>query len=275
MTTPLIELKGVRIGRDAPPALIAGPCVIEDADDCRRLAERLRAIAADAGMPFVFKASFDKANRSSIDSYRGPGMEKGLALLHRIGQELDVPVTTDIHTPEQAEPAAQAVDLLQIPAFLCRQTDLLVACGRTGRPVNVKKGQFVAPEDMRYAVAKVASTGNTQICLTERGTTFGYHNLVVDMRALPKMRALAPVVFDGTHAVQSPGGAGGKSGGDRAMAPYLLRAAVAAGVDAIFIETHFNPDQALSDGPNMIPTEELPPLLAQLRAIDAAARSGG
>ena len=263
----------VRIGGGAPLCVIAGPCVIESADACRALAARVQEAAAAAGMPLVFKASFDKANRSSLHSFRGPGLEAGLAVLASIREQLDLPVTTDVHLPEQAAPAAEAVDILQVPALLCRQTDLLVACGRTGRPVNVKKGQFMAPDEMAGAIEKVRAGGSRQVMLTERGTTFGYNNVVVDMRALPRLRALGvPVVFDGSHAVQQPGGQGDRSGGERALTPHLLRAAVAVGVDAVFIETHDDPDSALSDGPNMIPVDELAELLKRLKAIDEAAR---
>jgi 2-dehydro-3-deoxyphosphooctonate aldolase (KDO 8-P synthase) len=268
-----ITIKNIPLGGGGPLVLIAGPCVIESAESCRGIAQRLKEICGELDLPLVFKASFDKANRSSVDSYRGPGLTEGLAILKSIADDFDLPVTTDIHEPAQAEAATGVLDMLQVPAFLCRQTDLLVAVGRTRLPVNIKKGQFMAPEDMRYAVEKVASTGNQSVCLTERGTTFGYRNLVVDMRALPVMRGLGvPVIMDGTHAVQSPGGGGGKTSGDRAMAPYLLRAAVAAGVDGLFIETHPNPDQACSDGPNMIPTEDLPPLLRLLQDIHATVR---
>lgn len=233
-----------------------------------------REIGRIAGA-FVFKASFDKANRSSVDSYRGPGLREGLRILAGVKQERRVPVITDIHGPEQAEPAAEVADILQIPAFLCRQTDLLVAAGRTGRVVNIKKGQFVAPHDIHLAAEKVASTGNDKILLTERGSSFGYNNLVVDMRSLPMMRGSGyPVVFDATHSVQLPGGAGTASGGQPEYIETLSRAAVAAGIDGLFLEVHDNPAEALSDGANALPLDELGRLLAVLRQIEAAVRGG-
>ncbi len=244
--------------------LIAGPCAIESEALCLEVAGTMQAICRDLGIDYIFKASFDKANRTSVDSYRGDGIASGLAILQKIKTALGVAVTTDIHLPRQAESVAEVVDLLQIPAFLCRQTDLLVAAGETGKAVNIKKGQFMAPEDMQYAVQKVQATGNVSVLLTERGTTFGYHNLVVDMRSLPIMRQYTPVIFDVTHSVQRPGGAGGKSSGNREFAPYLAKAAVAAGVDGLFIETHPDPTAALSDGPNMIPLSEMRDLLEQL-----------
>lgn len=250
-------------GTGAPLALIAGPCVIESEEHAHFLAREIGRIAG----PFVFKASFDKANRSSLSSYRGPGLKEGLRILAGVKRE-GYPVLTDIHEPAQAGPAAEVADILQIPAFLCRQTDLLVEAGRTGRTVNIKKGQFVAAEDMRYAADKVASTGNTKILLTERGTSFGYHNLVVDMRGLAIMRDLGyPVVFDATHSVQLPGGAGNASGGDARFIEPLARAAVAAGVDGLFVEVHEAPERALSDGPNSLRLDKLGALLATLRRI--------
>jgi 2-dehydro-3-deoxyphosphooctonate aldolase (KDO 8-P synthase) len=271
MDIKVIDVGGVRIGPGAPLCVIAGPCVIEDGDHCRMLAERVRDAARQADVPLIFKASFDKANRSSADSFRGPGLKAGLDVLRSIGEELDLPTTTDIHDATQVKAAADVVDMLQIPAFLCRQTDLLQEAARSGRPVNIKKGQFMAPGDMRHPVAKVRAAGGEAL-LTERGTTFGYNNLVVDMRALPILRDIGvPVIFDGTHAVQMPGAAGDRSGGDRKQAPVLLRAAVAAGVDGVFIETHDDPENAKSDGPNMIPVNELADLLTRLKAIHAAA----
>ncbi len=250
-------------GGGAPLALIAGPCVIESEEHILYLA---RAIGAIAG-PYVFKASFDKANRSSVSAYRGPGLEAGLRMLARV-KAAGFPVLTDIHTPAQAEPAAEVADILQIPAFLCRQTDLLVEAGRTGRVVNIKKGQFVAPHDIHLAADKVASTGNTRILLTERGTSFGYNNLVVDMRGLVEMRRTGwPVVFDATHSVQTPGGAGSASGGRPEFIEPLARAAVAVGVDALFVEVHEAPERALSDGPNALRLDRLAGLLGDLRAI--------
>jgi 2-dehydro-3-deoxyphosphooctonate aldolase (KDO 8-P synthase) len=246
--------------------LIAGPCVIESEEHCQFLAREIRNIAGD----FVFKASFDKANRSSIASYRGPGLREGLRILAGV-RALGLPVLTDIHEPAHAEAAAETVDILQIPAFLCRQTDLLLAAGRTGKWVNVKKGQFVSPHDMRYVTDKIRSTGNDKIVLTERGTTFGYNNLVVDMRGLQTMRELGvPVVFDATHSVQTPGGQGATSGGAPQYIPTLARAATAAGIDGLFVETHEDPARALSDGANALPLHQLAGLLAQLRAIRAA-----
>ncbi|MGE5645323.1 MAG: 3-deoxy-8-phosphooctulonate synthase [Acidobacteriota bacterium] len=250
-------------GAGRPLGLIAGPCVIESEEHAHFLAREIGRIAG----PFVFKASFDKANRSSLSSYRGPGLKEGLRILGGVKRE-GFPILTDIHEPAQAGPAAEVADILQIPAFLCRQTDLLVEAGRTGRVVNIKKGQFLAAGDMRYAADKVASTGNTKILLTERGTSFGYHNLVVDMRGLAIMRELGyPVVFDATHSVQLPGGAGNASGGDARFIEPLARAAVAAGVDALFVEVHEAPERALSDGPNSLRLDKLGALLAALRRI--------
>ena len=258
----------IRFANDSPLALIAGPCVIESEEHVLRMAHAIRSIAG----PFVFKASFDKANRSSISSYRGPGLKEGLRILSRV-RELGIPVLTDIHEPCQAAPAAEAVDILQIPAFLCRQTDLLVEAGKTGRPVNIKKGQFLAPSDFVLAAEKVASTGNNQIILTERGSSFGYNNLVVDMRGL---RILAdtgyPVVFDATHSVQLPGAGGNSSGGQPEFIETLSRAAVAVGIAGIFIETHDHPESALSDGANALHLQQLPELVARLSTIDRAVK---
>ncbi|MDD5200754.1 MAG: 3-deoxy-8-phosphooctulonate synthase [Terrimicrobiaceae bacterium] len=253
-------------GRDMP--FILGPCVMESPAFTRRMAKKIHRICADLGATFVFKASFDKANRTSGKSFRGPGIKDGCALLAEIGGEFGVPVTTDIHSPGQAEVAGASIDLLQIPAFLCRQTDLILAAAATGRAVNVKKGQFLAPWDVKNIAAKLESAGCANYCFTERGTTFGYNNLVADMRAIPWMQDLGcAVVFDATHSVQRPGGAGDTTSGDGALAPVLARAAVASGCDAVFIETHENPARALSDGPNQIPLRKLPALLRQLRAI--------
>lgn len=268
-----VKVGCVTIGGSAPLVLIAGPCVIESRSSALALAGRLTRLAASASIPFVFKASYDKANRTSVDAYRGPGLEEGLAILATIKERLGVPVLTDVHTPEQAQQAAKVVDAIQIPAFLCRQTDLLLAAGETGIPVNIKKGQFLSAEDMVNVVRKVESTGNRAIILTERGSSFGYQNLVADMRNLPLMRSLGyPVTFDATHSVQRPGAVGGASGGDGPLAPCLARAAVAVGVDAVFMETHVNPSSALSDGPNAIPFRNVRPLWETLRAIDAAIR---
>jgi 2-dehydro-3-deoxyphosphooctonate aldolase (KDO 8-P synthase) len=253
--------------------LLSGPCVIESAQLCLDVAGTMKEVCAELGIQYVFKASFDKANRTSLGSFRGEGIETGLKILEQVKQQIKVPVVTDIHLPEQAAEVAEVADVLQIPAFLCRQTDLLIAAGKTGKAINVKKGQFMAPEDMQYAVDKVKGSGNNNVMLTERGASFGYHNLVVDMRSLPIMRQYAPVLFDVTHSVQMPGGAGGKSGGKREFAPYLAKAAAACGVDGFFIETHPNPDEALSDGPNMIPLHEMKELLTKLLAIHIMVRS--
>lgn len=245
--------------------LIAGPCVIESEEHCLYLARAIR----DAVGPFIFKASFDKANRSSVHSYRGPGLDQGLRILASV-RALGLPILTDIHEPSQAGPAAEVADILQIPAFLCRQTDLLIAAGRTGRTVNVKKGQFLAPQDMIHVVEKIRSTGNQDIVLTERGSSFGYNNLVVDMRSLAIMRSLGvPVVFDATHSVQTPGGLGATSGGAPEFIPTLARAATAAGIDGLFVETHNDPPRALSDGANALPLPQLGPLWAHLQKIHA------
>jgi 2-dehydro-3-deoxyphosphooctonate aldolase (KDO 8-P synthase) len=248
--------------------LFAGPCVIESRDVVLRIAERLREITKDRAVDFVFKASFDKANRTSVKSFRGPGLDEGLRVLAAVRDEVGVPVNTDVHEPAQVAAVAEAVDSIQIPALLCRQTDLLVAAGATGKPVLVKKGQFVAPEDMRHAVEKVESGGGGgEVLLCERGSLFGYGNLVVDFRSLPILRRFAPVVFDGTHSVQRPSGLGHASGGDATMIPVLVRAAAAVGIDGLFLETHLDPAQALCDGPNMIPLDDLPRLLDTVLAI--------
>ena len=247
--------------------LFAGPCAAESYDICMETGIKVKEICAELGIGYVFKSSFDKANRTSLESYRGPSVEGGLEILTRVKKDLKVPIVTDVHESYQCAEAAAVADVLQIPAFLCRQTDLLVAAARTGKAVKVKKGQFMAPEDMQYAVAKVRGEGNNNVFLTERGASFGYHNLVVDMRSLPIMRQYTPVVFDVTHSVQRPGGLGGKSGGDRQFAPYLAKAAAAAGVDGFFIETHPNPAQALSDGPNMIPLNEMKKFVSSLLRI--------
>ena len=265
---------GVEAGGDAPLLLIAGPDVIESEAHALRMARALKEIVSSRGVPLVYKSSFDKANRTSVDSFRGPGLEEGLRVLRRVKDETGLPVTTDFHTPEQAAMLAEVVDLLQVPAFLCRQTDMLVAAGRTGRAVNVKKGQFLAPWDTRPAIEKVRSTGNRAVMLTERGTSFGYNNLVVDFRGLARMRALGvPVCFDATHSVQLPGGLGGASGGEREFIADLARAAVAIGVDAIFFEVHDDPDVAPCDGPNQLPLDAFPALLDTLLAIRNASRA--
>ena len=261
----------VRLGPGQPLVLIGGPCVIESEDFALEMAEQIRKIADELAMPYVFKSSFDKANRSSGASFRGPGLDKGLEILERVKRETGVAVLTDIHEPQQAAPAAEVVDVLQIPAFLCRQTDLLVAAAETGRPVNVKKGQFLAPHDMRHIVAKLEEAGTTKILLTERGTSFGYGNLVVDFRALPLVRELGyPVVFDASHSVQLPGALNDRSGGDRRFVPYLARAAAAVGIDAVFMEIHDSPDNALSDSASSVALEDLPRLLRDILAVRAA-----
>jgi 2-dehydro-3-deoxyphosphooctonate aldolase (KDO 8-P synthase) len=252
----------VKIGRGEPLALIAGPCVMEPNDLTRTIAGRLAEICSALGVPLIFKASFDKANRTSKSSYRGPGIEGGLRVFERVKAETGLPVTTDVHETHQAAPIAEVVDLLQIPAFLARQTDLLEACAVTGRPLNVKKGQFMAPWDMAHVVHKVTESGSGGLLLTERGTTFGYGRLVNDMRAIPQMQATgAPVVFDATHSVQLPSAGAGVSSGEREMVPYLSRAAVAAGCDALFLEVHPRPEEALSDGPNALRLDDLEGLL--------------
>jgi len=258
---------GVVAGGESP-FFIAGPCVIESEAHARALALQLASWSRSHRLPLVFKASFDKANRTSLSSFRGPGLEEGLRILSAIRSETGLPVLTDIHEPHQAEPAAEAVDVIQIPAFLCRQTDLLVAAARTGKPVNVKKGQFLSPYDMAHAVEKLTASGCEKILLTERGASFGYNNLVVDMRSIPVLRSFGfPVVFDATHSVQLPGGAGGKSSGQRAFIPTLARAAAAAGADGFFFEVHDEPEKALSDGPNALPLEEFPSLARSLSAL--------
>jgi 2-dehydro-3-deoxyphosphooctonate aldolase (KDO 8-P synthase) len=269
-----IRLGDIAVGNHLPFVLIAGPCQIESRDHATEVADALAAMCRDAGVPLIYKSSFDKANRTSAGAARGVGMARGLEILADIRARFGCPVLTDVHGPEQCAPAAEAVDVLQIPAFLCRQTDLLVAAGETGRAVNVKKGQFLAPWDMPHVAAKIAATGNGNILLTERGASFGYNALVADMRSLPIMAATGyPVVMDATHAVQQPGGQGGSSGGQREFAPVLARAALAVGVAAVFIETHPDPDRAPSDGPNMIPLREMPALIARLRAFDSLAKS--
>jgi len=253
--------------------LIAGPCVIENEKLCRQIAAALKRTCAKLGINFIFKASYDKANRTSATSFRGPGLDEGLKTLAAIREELGVAVLTDVHTEEQARAAAETVDVLQIPAFLCRQTDLIIAAVHTGRIVNLKKGQFLSPTEMGQVVKKAQEAGGERILVTERGTTFGYHNLVADMRSIPIMQRFGfPVIFDATHSVQLPGGGGDKSSGQREFAPVLARCAVAAGADGAFIETHPDPDRALSDGPNMIPLAEMPAMLKGLLKVREAAR---
>jgi len=263
------------IGDGAPLALIAGPCVIESETHALRMARALSKIARERGIPYVFKSSFDKANRSSMESFRGPGLREGLRILKAVKSEVGVPVLADIHEPGQAEEAAGVLDVIQIPAFLCRQTDLLVAAGRTGQPVNIKKGQFLSPWEMRHAIDKVRSAGNEKVMVTERGTTFGYQNLVVDFRSLAVLRGFGyPVIMDATHSVQHPGGLGDRSGGDAEFIPVLARAASAVGIDALFCEVHDDPKAAKSDGPNSLPLDALDRLLRQVAAIDVIVRNG-
>lgn len=266
-----LSIGNITVGRTHPPVLFIGLCVLQDRDHALFTAEALQNITQKAGFQMVFKASYDKANRTSVESYRGPGIDEGLKILCEVREKTGMPVLTDVHEVKDVAAVGEAVDCLQIPAFLCRQTDMLVAAGITGKPVNVKKGQFMAPDDMTHVIKKIQSTGNDQILLTERGSSFGYHNLVVDMRSLGLMRAQGcPVVFDATHSVQLPSGAGGASGGDRRFAGPLARAAVAMGVDALFLETHEDPDCALCDGPNSLAFDALAALLEDLRAISAA-----
>ncbi|MBY5986697.1 3-deoxy-8-phosphooctulonate synthase [Roseovarius atlanticus] len=268
-----VEIADLRVGNDAPLTVIAGPCQLESADHAQMIAGRMKEACAAAGAQYVFKASFDKANRTSVTGKRGLGIDEGLKALQSVKDALGVPVLTDVHLPDQCAPAADVVDILQIPAFLCRQTDLLLAAGQTGAAINVKKGQFLAPWDMPNVISKVESTGNTRILLTERGTSFGYNTLVADMRALPQMAATGyPVVMDATHSVQQPGGKGGSSGGQREFAPVMARAAVSLGIAAVFIETHEAPDTAPSDGPNMIPLDQMPALLQSLMQFDRLAK---
>ena len=263
-----VKVGNFTIGGSAPLALLAGPCVLESLERSLLIGRTVKEICGRLGINYVFKASFDKANRSSFHSFRGPGLEKGLAWLKTIKEEPGVPVVTDIHESYQAAPAAEVADILQIPAFLCRQTDLLHAAAQTGRVVNVKKGQFLAPDDMRNVVDKLHESGCDQLMLTERGASFGYHNLVVDMRSLPIMRSFGyPVVFDGTHSVQLPGGNGTSSSGNREYVEHLVRAAVGVGIDALFLEVHDNPEEALSDGANMVYLDKLEDLLKEALAI--------
>ncbi len=271
-----VRLGNVTFSNTGPLTLIAGPCQMESRDHAFDMAGALTELAADLGIGFVYKSSFDKANRTSLSGKRGMGLEKALPVFADVREEFGVPVLTDIHTAEQCEVVAEVCDILQIPAFLCRQTDLLIAAAKTGRVINVKKGQFLAPWDMQNVLTKITESGNSNVLLTERGASFGYNTLVSDMRALPIMAAMgAPVVFDATHSVQQPGGLGGSSGGDRRFVPPLARAAVAVGVAAVFVETHQDPDNAPSDGPNMVPLGEMRPLLETLMALDGIAKGAG
>ncbi|MEK7210632.1 MAG: 3-deoxy-8-phosphooctulonate synthase [Candidatus Binatota bacterium] len=269
MTPKIIRVGGFEIGAGKPLALIAGPCVIEGRDSALRHASYLKEVAERVGIPFIYKSSYDKANRTSLGSYRGPGIEEGLKILAQVKKEIGVPILTDVHEKEQVALAKEDVDILQIPAFLCRQTDFVIAVAKSKRIVNVKKGQFLAPWDLRNVVEKILSTGNEQIMLTERGVSFGYNNLVADMRSLVVLREFGyPVVFDATHSLQLPGGLGKASGGERKFIPALARAGVAVGVDALFMEVHEDPDHALSDGPNSLPLKEVEGLLKMVKEID-------
>ncbi|HJX60232.1 MAG TPA: 3-deoxy-8-phosphooctulonate synthase [Thermodesulfobacteriota bacterium] len=272
-----VRIGEIRIGNGNPLVLIAGPCVIENEEVTLETARRLKEICADLNIPFIFKSSFDKANRTSLSSFRGPGIEKGLKILEDIRKKLSVPVMSDIHSVDQVKPASEVLDLLQIPAFLCRQTDLILLSSKTGKPVNVKKGQFLSPWDVKNIIEKFVSTGNTKLLITERGTSFGYNNLVVDFRGMPIIRSFGyPVIFDVTHSLQLPGGQGDRSGGQREFAAPLMRAGVGAGVDGLFIEVHPEPGRALCDGANMIPLAEMKGLLKQAKAIhDLVAKGEG
>ncbi len=263
-----VKIKEINIGKGQAPVIIAGPCVIENYDLTHQIATYLKQLTGQLGLPLIFKASFDKANRTSINSYRGPGMQDGLAILSRIRQELDIPVISDVHDIHQVDSSAEVLDVIQIPAFLCRQTDFLLAVARTGKVINIKKGQFLAPWDVANIVQKIESTTNRQILITERGASFGYNNLVVDFRGIQIMQTTGyPVIFDATHSVQLPGGAGTSSGGQREHAPTLAKAAIAAGADGVFLEVHPDPDNALCDGPNSLHLESLESLFTQLKAI--------
>jgi 2-dehydro-3-deoxyphosphooctonate aldolase (KDO 8-P synthase) len=265
-----IRVGGFEIGGGRPLALIAGPCVIESADSALRHAAAIKQVADRIGVPYIFKSSYDKANRTSLASFRGPGIEEGLRILAKVRQEIGVPVLTDVHEKEQIARAKECADVLQIPAFLCRQTDFVIAVAKSGKIVNVKKGQFLAPWDVRQIVEKIVSTGNEQVTVTERGVSFGYNNLVSDMRSLVVLGEIGyPVVFDATHSLQLPGGLGKASGGERRYIPALARAAAAVGIDALFMEVHEDPDRALSDGPNSLPLKDLEALLREVKAIDA------
>ncbi|MCK5450881.1 MAG: 3-deoxy-8-phosphooctulonate synthase [Candidatus Omnitrophica bacterium] len=273
MKNKIIKIGRVDVGDANPFVLISGPCVIESAESCREHAEKIKEIAAKQNVPFIFKSSYDKANRSSISSYRGPGLKEGLKILGDIKKELDIPVLSDVHDVSEIGPASEVLDVLQIPAFLCRQTDLLVEAAKTGKPINVKKGQFMSPIEMVNIVKKIESTGNENILLTERGTTFGYNMLVNDFRALVIMKETGyPVVYDATHSVQMPGGMGSSSGGDSRYVFPLSKAAVAVGCDALFIEVHSEPEEAMSDGPNMLRLDKLEGYLKQLKRIEKAGK---
>ena len=266
-TIETVSVGKFSIGKGRPLALVAGPCVLESEELASRIAHTLVRLATALGIPLVFKASYDKANRTSLESWRGPGMEEGLMILSRLKQQFGVPILTDVHHPEDCAPAAEVADVLPIPAFLCRQTDILVAAGQTGRVVNIKKGQFLSPEEISNAVAKVAAGGNSRILATERGVSFGYNNLVSDMRAIPLMQQYCPVLFDATHSVQQPGGLGSASGGDRRFVPTLARAAVAAGADALFMEVHPDPAKSPSDAASIFPLERMDGFLREIKQL--------
>ncbi|MEL7175561.1 MAG: 3-deoxy-8-phosphooctulonate synthase [Pseudomonadota bacterium] len=269
-----VDIRGLQVGNDHPLTVIAGPCQLESADHAQMIAGAMKEVCARHGAQFIFKGSFDKANRTSLSGKRGLGIDEGLAVMQTVGDALDVPTLTDVHTADQCAPVAQVCDVLQIPAFLCRQTDLLLAAAQTGAAINVKKGQFLAPWDMDNVADKLASTGNERLLLTERGTSFGYNTLVADMRGLPRMMQTGyPVVMDATHSVQQPGGQGGSSGGQREFAPVMARSAVSLGIAAVFIETHEAPDTAPSDGPNMIPLSQMDSLIETLMAFDRLAKT--
>ena len=276
MATREVHVNSVTIGGDLPLVLVAGPCVIEGEEVTLRIATRIKEITSRVGMGLIFKSSYDKANRSSIHSYRGPGLEEGLRILGRVKEELGLPVLSDVHRFEEIEKASALLDVIQIPAFLCRQTDLILEVARTGKPLNIKKGPFLAPWDMRNIIEKVTSTGNENLILTERGTTFGYNNLVSDMRSLVIMRSFGyPVVYDATHSVQLPGAGGDRSGGHREVVPQLARAATASGIDALFMEVHEDPSKALCDGANSLSLDEVEPLLVQVKEIDRIVKDAG
>ncbi|MDF1578432.1 MAG: 3-deoxy-8-phosphooctulonate synthase [Desulfobulbales bacterium] len=270
----IVKVKGYfEVGPGRPFLLIAGPCVLESEEMALEVARTLKEICDRLGMSYVFKTSFDKANRTSLDAFRGPGLAKGLEIMARVRKKVGVPIISDVHAVDQVKPAAEVLDIIQIPAFLCRQTDLLVAAGKSGKPVSLKKGQFLSPWDMKHAVSKIKWSGNRNLLLTERGAMLGYNNLVVDMRAFPVMRSMGcPVIYDATHSVQLPGGADGSSGGQREFIPFLARAAVAAGIDGLFMEVHPDPDNSLCDAANSWPLDEMEPLLESLLAIHQAAK---
>jgi len=269
----IVRVGHVKIGGNGPIVLIAGPCVIESEDLVRKTIEGLKEVATEIDMPFIFKSSYDKANRSSIKSYRGPGLEKGLEILEKVKEEFDIPLLVDVHQIDEVESVSKVADVLQVPAFLCRQTDLVISIARAGKPVNVKKGQFLAPWDIKNVIEKIESTGNKNILLTERGSCFGYNNLVVDMKSLPIMRSFGyPVVFDATHSVQRPGGGGTTTSGDGEFVPFLAQAATATCIDGLFLEVHPNPEKAMSDGPNMIRLNRVKEILEKIVEIDKAVK---